>query len=325
MKPSSEIPKTVVASRPRELPAASIADPADSVPRVPGLVQTTLFSDAACPWAYSAAPALRVLEWRYGEQLEWRLVLIGLTERAEQYVERGYTPLRSALGYASRFRRYGMPFSPEPRARVIGTGRACRVVVAARILEPGSEWPVFRALQFAWFTTTLLLDEDAAIREALTDVPGIDADGIVAMLDRADVVEAYERDRAEARDAAGSATEFQGKAAATDGPVRYTAPSIIFEQDRTRLEAGGFQPVEAYDVVIANLDPTLHRQPPPETPEPLLERFPLGLTTQEVAACLAQGNEPPDRPAAESALLELVADGKARRSPLGDDAIWTRS
>ena len=297
----------------------------DSVPWVAGPVRTTLFSDAACPWAYSAAPALRVLEWRYGDQLEWRLVLIGLTERAEQYVERGYTPLRSARGYASRFRRYGMPFSPEPRARVVGTGRACRAVVAARILSPGSEWAVFRALQFAWFTTTLLLDEDSAIREAIAGVPGIDPDLIVGMLDWEDVVEAYERDLAEARTAAGSPTEFQGKAAATDGPVRYTAPSIIFEQDRTRLEAGGFQPVEAYDVVIANLDPTLHRQPPPETPEPLLERFPLGLTTQEVAACLAQGNEPPDRPAAESALLELVADGKARRSPLGDDAIWTRS
>ena len=66
-----------------------------------GRIQTTLYSDAACPWAYSAAPALRVLEWRYRDQLEWRLVLIGLTERAEQYVERGYTPLRSARGYAS--------------------------------------------------------------------------------------------------------------------------------------------------------------------------------------------------------------------------------
>jgi 2-hydroxychromene-2-carboxylate isomerase len=266
-----------------------------------------------------------VLEWRYGDQLEWRLVLIGLTERAEQYVERGYTPLRSALGYASRFRRYGMPFAPEPRARVIGTGRACRAVVAARMLEPGSEWAVFRSLQFAWFTTTLLLDEDAAIREALADVAAIDPDSIVAMLDREDVVEAYEHDRAEARTAAGSATEFQGKTAATDGPVRYTAPSIVFEQDDTRLEAGGFQPVEAYDVVVANLDPNLRRQPPPQTPEPLLARFPLGLTTQEVAACLAQGNDPPDRDAAESALLELVADGKARRRPLGDDAIWTRS
>ena len=143
------------------------------------------------------------------------------------------------------------------------------------------------------------------------------------MLDREDVVEAYERDRAEARTAAGSPTEFQGKSAATDGPVRYTAPSVIFERGETRLEAGGFQPVEAYDVLVANLDPTLRREPPPETPEPLLERFPLGLTTQEVAACLAAGNDPPDRPEAESALLELVADGHARRTPLGDDALWS--
>lgn len=290
-----------------------------------GPIQTTLFSDAACPWAYSAAPALRVLEWRYGEQLEWRLVLIGLTERAEQYVERGYTPLGSARGYASRFRRYGMPFSPEPRARVIGTGRACRTVVAARMLRPGSEWAVFRALQLAWFTTTLLLDEDDAIREAIAKAPDVDPDAIVAMLDSDDVVEAYERDRAEARAAAGSPTEFQGKAAATDGPVRYTAPSVIFTRGDAQLEAGGFQPVEAYDVVIANLDPTLRRESPPETPEPLLERFQLGLTTQEVAACLARGNDPPDRLAAEAALLELVADGKARRVPIGDDAIWSRS
>jgi predicted DsbA family dithiol-disulfide isomerase len=288
-------------------------------------IRATLFSDAGCPWAYSAEPALRVLEWRYGDQFDWRLVLIGLTERAEQYVERGYTPLRSALGYASRFRRYGMPFAPEPRSRVIGTGRACRAIAAARILTPGSERTVFRALQFAWFTTTLLLDEDDAIREAITGVPGIDADAVVGMLDRDDVVEAYERDRAEARAAAGSPTEFQGKAAATDGPVRYTAPSVIFEQADKRLEAGGFQPVEAYDVVIANLDPTLRREPPPQTPEPLLERFRLGLTTQEVAACLAVGNDAPDRLAAESALLELVAAGKAHRSPIGDDAIWTNA
>ena len=286
-------------------------------------IRATLFSDAGCPWAYSAAPALRVLEWRYGDQLAWRLVLIGLTERAEQYVERGYTPLKSARGYASRFRRYGMPLAPEPRARVVGTGRACRAVAAARILSPGAEWRVYRALQFAWFTTTLLLDEDAAIRAAIVSVPGIDADQVVGAIERADVVEAYERDRAEARTAAGSPTEFQGKAAATDGPVRYTAPSMIFERGEARLEAGGFQPVEAYDVLVANLDPTLGREPPPQTPEPLLERFPEGLTTQEVAACLTRGNDAPARAAAESALLELGADGKARRTAAGDDAIWS--
>jgi hypothetical protein len=36
-------------------------------------VRVTLFNDAGCPWGYSANPAFRVLEWRYGAQLEWRL------------------------------------------------------------------------------------------------------------------------------------------------------------------------------------------------------------------------------------------------------------
>ena len=86
--------------------------------------------------------------------------------------------------------------------------------------------------------------------------------------------------------------------------------------------AGGFQPVEAYDALMANLDPTLERRPAPETPAPLLEHFADGLTTQEVAALMTQGNDAPDRRAAETALLELVAEGAAAREPLGDDALW---
>ncbi len=44
-------------------------------------------------------------------------MLIGLTEDSDQYVARGYTPLRGALGQLS-FRRYGMPFAPAPKARI---------------------------------------------------------------------------------------------------------------------------------------------------------------------------------------------------------------
>jgi predicted DsbA family dithiol-disulfide isomerase len=286
------------------------------------MISVTLYNDPACPWGYSANPALRVIEWRYGDQLDWRLVLIGLTEDASQYEARGYTPQRAALGQL-HFRRYGMPMAPHPKARVSATARACRAVVAARILEPGSEWRVFRALQLANFTTPLVLDDDAQLTNALSEVPGIPAAGeIVALLDSEEVNEAYERDRAEARTAAGSPTELQGKTAASDGPVRYTAPSVVFERDGQQLEAGGFQPVEAYDVLVANLDPTLSREPVPPSPAPLLQRFNDGLTTQEVAALLAEGNDPPDRRAAEAALVELVASGDAVRHPLGDDALW---
>jgi predicted DsbA family dithiol-disulfide isomerase len=286
------------------------------------MIEATLYSDAACPWAYSESPALRVIEWRYGDQLQWRLVLIGLTEDASQYEERGYTPLRGAVGQALFRRLYGMPFAAAPKPRLSATARACRVVIAARIDSPGSEWRVFRALQLANFTTSLVLDDDDQLADALRYVPGIDADLIVGRIDAPDVIEAYRQDRAETRSAAGSAAELQGKTRVTDGPVRFTAPSVVFAQNGSRLVAGGFQPVEAYDVLLANIDPTLHREPPPETPEPLLERFPDGLTTQEVAALLTHGNDALDRPAAEAALLELVAKGRAVREPLGDDALW---
>ena len=284
-------------------------------------VRATLFSDPGCPWAYSANPALSVLRWRYGSQLAWRLVTIGLSESPERYVERGYTPARMARGYRS-FRRYGMPFATAPRPRVAATARACRAIVAARLLAPDREVEVYRALQFGWFTTPLVLDEAGDLREALAGVEGLDVDAVLAAIDSDAVTDAYEADRALARTAAGSATEFQGKAAASDGPVRYTAPSLVLESNGTRVEAGGFQPVEAYDVLLANLDATLDRQEEPESPLPVLQRFPHGLVTQEVAAIMTGNNQQPDRGAAEDALIELVAEGAARRVPLGDDALW---
>jgi predicted DsbA family dithiol-disulfide isomerase len=285
-------------------------------------IEVTQYTDPGCPWAYSASPALAVLRWRYGDQLDWRLVTVGLTERRDQYADRGYTPARVARGYVI-FRRFGMPIATEPRRTVPATARACRAIVATRLAFPGHEHDALRALQIGWFTTAAVLDEEADLATALGPVAGIDVDVVMGMLDGPEVTAAYEADRAEARTAAGSATELQGKAAATDGPVRYTAPSLIFERDGSRLEAGGFQTVEAYDVLVANLDPALDRAAAPADPLEALRPFPGGLATQEVAAIMAPGNAPPDRAAAESALVELAADGRAVRTALADDALWT--
>jgi protein-disulfide isomerase-like protein with CxxC motif len=285
------------------------------------MIDVTHFTDPGCPWAYSESPALAVLRWRYGSQLRWRLVTIGLTETADQYVSRGYTPVRAAHGYMS-YRRFGMPFATAPRARIAGTARACRAIIATRLLDPEREYAVFRALQFGWFTSTLVLDDEADIATALEQVPGLNVAAIVGALDHESVTSAYEADKALARTAAGSPTEFQGKSARSDGPVRYTAPSLILHAGGRTLEAGGFQPVEAYDVVIANLDVTLEREAPPESPLSALQRFPEGLVTQEVAAIMTHGNNAPDKTAAERALIELAGDGSARRVALGDDALW---
>ena len=103
----------------------------NSIPAV--AIRTTLYSDPACPWAYSATPALTTLRWRYRDQLDWRLVTIGLREETADQERGGYTAGRQAAG-SRRFRdRYGMPFTASPRARLVATGRACRAIVAARL------------------------------------------------------------------------------------------------------------------------------------------------------------------------------------------------
>jgi 2-hydroxychromene-2-carboxylate isomerase len=268
------------------------------------VIEVTHFTDPGCPWAYSAMPAHTTLRWRYGDQLRWTPVMIGLTEDAAQYEARGYTPTRSAVGFA-RFRRFGMPFQITPKARLSATSPGCRAVVATRLTAPEHEDAALRSLQYAQFTTTGTLDDTDTLRSALAGVEGLDAEAIVGRIDQPDVVAAYEADRARARTAAGSPTEFQGKAANYDGRVRYTAPSVVLTApDGRRLEAGGFQPIEAYDVIVANLDPTLDRRPAPEDPLEAIEAFPDGLVTAEVA------------------LVEHVAEGRIRRTGLGDSALW---
>jgi 2-hydroxychromene-2-carboxylate isomerase len=292
-------------------------------------IDVSHFTDPGCPFAYSASPALAVLRWRYGAQLQWRLVTIGLAEDPQRYIDSGYTPTRSTLGQQGYFKQFGMPLLMAPRARVTATSRGCRAIVATRLLAPGREEEVLRALQLAWFTTTLLLDEDADIAKALARVDGLDVDAVVAAIDDEPTLAAYEQDKLETRQAEGGPTDFQGKARQTDGPVRYSAPSLVFERASSpegdsgqRLEAGGFQTIEAYDVLIANLDPKLERRAPAEEPLAALRENPAGLVTQEVAAIMAQNNQRPDRAAAERALIELLGAGGVRREALADDALW---
>ena len=290
------------------------------------VISATLFTDAGCPWAYSANPALRVLEWRFRDQLSWRLVMIGLREEASEAAVRTYDPDRTLARWRVFEERYGMPFAAEPKMRPSGTGRGCRAVVAAGLLEPGSEWAVLRALQIANFMGSVYLDDVESIREALRAVANADADRIASMLDDDAVVAEYEQQLAETRSAAGTPAHAQEKTASTDGHVRFTAPSVVFRRDEQSVVAGGWQPLLSYDTVLANFASELERVSPPDAPEPLLEFFPGGLTTAEVALLLADGSDPvPDQDAAEASLSALVSDGRAVRVALGSDALWIRT
>jgi 2-hydroxychromene-2-carboxylate isomerase len=286
----------------------------------PGLIDVAHHTDAACPWAYNFEPTLRALEARYGDQLSFRTVMIGLSETHEDYVARGYTAEGASLS-RRRFRRRGMPMATYPRPRPMGTGRACRLVKAAELQGVPHAEAVLRTLRFGWFTTDLVMDSDEALRAVAESVDGLDAGRALADAVTPEVEDAYQRDRAEARDPVRFAVAL-GRTAATDGPDRYTAPSLVLRAGGRELVAPGFQPFEAVDVLVMNLAPQADRLAVPSL-EALLAAYPGGLTTAEVARVLADTTDDPDPAAAEDALIRLSVTGGASRQQLGHDALWT--
>ena len=91
---------------------------------------------------------------------------------------------------------------------------------------------------------------------------GVDADDRHAST-TPDVVAEYERQRVEARSASGSPAQAQDKTSTSDGPVRFTAPSVVFRRGEETAVAGGWQPLLAYDMLLANFAPDLERVPSP--------------------------------------------------------------
>jgi len=138
-----------------------------------GPITARLFTDPACPYGYSASPWLRTIEWRYRDQIEWQLVTITLSDPENSS---GIKPTRAADHWIDLRERYGMPFIAEPKLRPVTTERACQAIVASRLIQPGSQWRVLRALQLLFFNTPLLLDDDDQLRAALSSVEGLEAD-----------------------------------------------------------------------------------------------------------------------------------------------------
>src|SRR3954451_4384115 len=98
------------------------------------------FTDPACPFAFSAEPARWRLKWLYGDEIEWRLHLVVLSQSPDEYRAKGVTPEIQEHGLAAIQRRWSMPIDLKRRPRMVATVHACRAVVAARIHGPqGSE------------------------------------------------------------------------------------------------------------------------------------------------------------------------------------------
>jgi predicted DsbA family dithiol-disulfide isomerase len=273
----------------------------------------TEYTDPGCPWAYSAEPFRRRLNWLYGDRVEWRVRLVGLSESPDDYAERGFTPERQSNAFGAIARDHGMPIDTAVRPRMAATVPACRAVVAARLRAPDHERRLLRRLRVRHFSGELL-DDPQTIAGAARDA-GLDP-AELEVWTREEAVEAALRDdMAAAREPLTAARVLDHKLANWSGGRRYTCPSyeIVRASDGVRIAVPGFQPWPVYDVVTANLVPGVDRREPPESVEQVLEWTGTPLATKEVAVvCDIEFAEARER-------LGRVAE----EHHVGADGFWT--
>jgi 2-hydroxychromene-2-carboxylate isomerase len=265
------------------------------------VLDVELFTDPACPFAFSAEPIRQRLRWHYGDGLSWTTRMIVLTR------EPGEAD-KLAEGAPNLQRRYGMPIDPRPYARPASSEPACRTVVAARLHAPEHADALLRRLRVRVMQHGLL-DDPALIDAAAADV-GLDPATLSARCATEEVTAALEADAAAARDPLRAARALDHKLGGPPDQRRYTAPSYVIDG----VAIPGFTPVEAHEAVIANRAPDLPRRPKPDSAEELLDWASEPLATAEVALIMQL-----DLEQARDALRPI-----ARYERAGADGYWTR-
>jgi 2-hydroxychromene-2-carboxylate isomerase len=265
-----------------------------------------LFTDPACPFAFSAEPARIRLRWHYGDGLRWRVRMIVLT------LEPGEAE-RLAGGAPGLQRRYGMPIDPHPYARPSSSEPACRAVVAARVHAPASAEALLRRLRVRTMAGGLL-DDPELIAAAARDV-GLEPATLERWTADPEVEAELKADIDAARTPSAPARALDHKLGGPRAQRRYTAPSYEFRRADHGAAATipGFNPVEAYEAAIANLAPELPRGPKPETVAELLAWAETPLATAEIAAVMQQGDAE-----VRTALAKV-----AQATPVGADMYWS--
>jgi predicted DsbA family dithiol-disulfide isomerase len=246
------------------------------------------FTDAACPFAFSAEPARLKLRWLYGDQIEWQPRMVVLSESPRDYEDKGFTPEKQSHALATIRERHGMPIDTRLRPRMMATVHACRAVVAARLRAPDREQALLRRLRIHAMAGELI-DEPGVIARAAREA-GIEPMALFrAEADDPAVEVALREDMAAARAPSAAALALDHKLApAGELGFRYTCPSYEIERigdsGWPRFDIPGFQPVEVYEAAIANLAPELERRPLAESAAEVLRWAGEPLAAAEVAA-----------------------------------------
>jgi predicted DsbA family dithiol-disulfide isomerase len=245
------------------------------------------YTDPSCPWAFSAERQRLRLLWLYGEQIEWELHMVVLSETAPE----DFPPERLSAAYRRLATMYGMPIDWRARVRVAPSIHACRAVVAVRLRWPDREATMLRRLRVLNFAGELLDDSDTL--ELAAEQAGLPVVELARWADAPEVEAALRADMKAARSPSPASRAQDYKLGGPEEERRYTCPSYELVRSTPpppewptaqRVDLPGYRPIEAYETAIANLAPELTRRPDPVSVEEVLEWAGVPLATAEVAA-----------------------------------------
>ena len=241
------------------------------------------FTDPGCPWAYSAEPFRRRINWLYGDRVVWRTVMVGLAETPDDWAAKGYTPETMAAGMRRIAHDHGMPIDTRQRERLSATVPACRAVIGVRLNAPEHERLMLRRLRVLYMSGDLL-DAPETIRAAAA-AAGLDPGDVERWAASEATTAQLELDMERGRRPLPAARVLDDKLANWSGGRRYTCPSYEFCRvaDDVKIAVPGFQPFAAYDVILANLVPGTGRRGPATSVDEVLAWTGTPLATREVA------------------------------------------
>lgn len=271
----------------------------------------TMYTDPTCPYAYSAEPLRWRLKWLYGDQLTWNTRMIVLSGYRTEESDYASADLRKSN--IEKRKLYGMPITDKLLDRAPTSALACKSYVASRLNAPEKADDLLRQLRIASMSGELI-DEQSVIDKIAKGVE-IDPD-LLSKWSIADQTESELSNDAEAaRTPSKVALAMRHKLSKTsDGRIRYSAPSYIFENSRGAIfELPGFWDFKTYEAAIDNLAPNLHKRANPKSAKEVLEWANTPLATKEVETIYQNAD------ANVRAKLAEIADCKR----LGQDGFWT--
>ncbi|MGH2742134.1 MAG: DsbA family protein, partial [Thermoleophilaceae bacterium] len=258
------------------------------------------------------------LEERYGAQLRWRTVQVGLRESGAAMASRGFTTERLREAYRD-FQRLGMPFCTARRPGLHGSWAAGRLIKAAEMQSYAAGAALLRRLRLAWFLEVRPTDQPEVLLALAAELDGVDVGRLRGDFAREASVRALRLDMALARrpDPVALALGKTARPTGEPGP-RFSTPTYVLLAGGRTATVPGFQPLEAYEVALHNLAPGFERRPAPDSVAFLERRAGQPHAAVEVAA--ATGRTPEE---AIAALDELGQRGRVLRLDMGGEgALW---